>query len=196
MPNHGSDSGASPEIEPILREISRRDFLETLTKSALYTSALVSVGSTALLATPAHAKESASPYPHLTEADVEFFTAIFPAVIPQKEALGKEGIYLEALNNILAPLAVDSKARIRMLFDAITAAENRQAFTQSDKNWSEFSVQEIDEILESWRASDDSLFTLAYGVSTRFAFMAWYFIPDNQAITGYPGPPKKVVAAS
>lgn len=175
--------------------LSRRDFLGTVGKtSVMATAALYSASSIAVL-TSARSGWAAEPqFLVLRDADIRFFTALLPAVVQQANPEVDSQKFLQSLDSILAHADAETAQLIQQLVDLVTGAFTRAAMTGTFFwDWPDFDVQSVNAILESWRDSYFELPKTVYAVATRLTATAWYMIPENQQITGYKGPPKKIV---
>ncbi len=175
--------------------LSRRDFLGTVGKtSVLATATLYSASSLAVLTSTRSGWAAEPQFLILRDADIKLFGALLPAVVQQANPKVDSQKFLQSLDSILAHADAETAQLIQQLVDLVTGALTRGAMTGSlFWDWPDFDVQTVNSILESWRESYFELPKTVYAVVTRLTATAWYMVPENQQITGYKGPPKKIV---
>lgn len=169
--------------------LSRREFLSV---SLLGAAAISSASGLALIA-GSSANAQAAAYTVLREADVEYFGAMLPAVIVQADSLAARTAFLDSFDRMLIPASRHSVDAIQGLVDLLTGSLTRPLMTLSWSGWGEMDATELNAVLELWRDSRIGLRRIAYGLTTTLVRTAWYMQTDAQAISGYPGPPKKIV---
>ena len=173
--------------------LSRRDFLGA---SMMGTAAIYAGSGLALLTTSPSVRAQARELRVLRAADAAYFTAMLPAVIVQARSPEASSAFLVSIERMLAPAAPNTLGAIRDLVDLLTGSLTRPLMTLTWTDWPKMTPDQAAEILEDWRSSGFGLKRIAYALTTSLIRTAWYMQPDEQAVTGYPGSPKKIVEAS
>ena len=173
--------------------LSRRDFLGA---SMMGTAAIYAGSGLALLTTSPSARAQASGHQVLRAVDAVYFTAMLPAVIVQARSPKASSAFLGSIERMLAPASTNTLGAIRDLVDLLSGSLTRPLMTLSWTDWPKMTPDQAAEILEDWRSSSLGLKRIAYALTTSLIRTAWYMQPDEQAVTGYPGSPKKIVEAS
>lgn len=172
--------------------LSRRQFLGV---SMLGSLAIYSGSGLAALTTAREVHASTFASDLLRPVDVAYFSAVLPAVIIQAESPSATQSFLSSMERMLTPASPHTLGAIQDLVDLLTGALTRQVMTLSWTDWPDMTTEQATEVLEDWRDSSLGLKRAAYGLTTSLVRTAWYMQPGAQALSGYPGAPKKIVGA-
>lgn len=173
---------------------NRRDFIKLGVAGSAALSALG--GSVALSGrgpTP-----PATGFTRLRPADVELVRAMVPCVLRGSvDAADNAAIdpTLGSLDQTLDDLSEQVVASVQQALDLISMALTRGLVTGHGSSWEGASVADAQGALSRLRDSDTEIFNAIYAALTRLVISAWYALPQGQAATGYPGPPRKVPGA-
>ena len=154
---------------------------------------MVSGGSSlALLTAAPSARARASGYSILRPVDVTYLGAMLPAVIvqPRPEDVDE---FLTSFERMLTPASPHTLGAIQDLIDLLTGTLTRPLMTLQLADWTEMSVEQVTSVLDDWSTSGNGLKRVAYGLTTSLVRTAWYMQAEQQLVSGYPGPPKKIV---
>lgn len=165
--------------------------------SATSAAALTIGGSLAAL-TGCGKAPAASGYKVLRPGDLEFLSALAPAILVDSYpgTLGDQAQerLLKALDRLVGTLQEYSRGQLLMLFDVMQVAPLRAAMGAPWGSWSEASVADVDAFLNGWKNSGLQLKRMGYGSLCKLVAMCWYSQPETFVSSGYPGAPKKIPA--
>lgn len=134
----------------------------------------------------------------LRPEDVELLTALTPSVLAGQIGPGDTEKIKQTVHSFDVLLGDTSQIVVDLLlqaFDVLNFAPTRGLTTGQWARWSKASLQDADRALVRLRDSSIGLLNAIYAALIRMIASAYYLIPENDASTGYPGPPKKIVSA-
>ena len=97
---------------------------------------------------------------------------------------------VDGIATAVGGLSAASQQEIGELFGLLVIAPARLVLAGVSKPWSEASVADVGEFLQSWRSSRLRLLQSAYGALHDLTFGAWYGRPETWEAISYPGPPR------
>lgn len=179
---------------------SRRDFLRgtLVMPAALGTS----IGAVAWLSGCSRTPQVAEGFRVLRAQDIPMLERLLPAAVGNVVPTGPDAraTAVRAAVQSYDQLLYDTSPSIRAVFlpllDLMTMGLTRGPLFGLWKSWDEAGDADARAFLDHWAASSTSFMYGAYLGFTGLAAMAWYLDPANQVVTGYPGPPRKIVIDS
>ncbi|BAP12939.1 hypothetical protein AS19_00880 [Alcanivorax sp. NBRC 101098] len=175
------------------QEFNRRGFL----KLSAAGSAVLATGSGLALLTGCSSNDGpATGYKHFRQQDVDLLTPLVGAVLgPALTNVGasaEDG--MKAFDDLLEGGMPGTRAALFQVLDLMQLGAARWYITGTWASFADQSEQEIKQTLTEWSASERSLSRMAFKGLTQPIHMAWYVKPAAARSTGYPGPPKKIIA--
>ncbi|MCC1496921.1 Tat pathway signal protein [Alcanivorax sp. 1008] len=173
--------------------LNRRAFL----RAGLFGSALLAGGAgVASLSGCSAAKVPADGFLHLRQADIELLTPMIPVLLagalPNADADVPR--VLQRLDTLLDSPAQGGRDAIFQLYDVLQLGAFRWWTMDAWSHPGTLSAEQIDQGLASWSRKQNSFARLAFNGLCQPLTLAWYTDPEIAKGTGYPGPPRKVVA--
>ncbi len=173
--------------------INRRGFL----KLSAAGSAVLATGSGLALLTGCSSNDGpATGYKHFRQQDVDLLTPLVGAVLGS--ALSDAGATAEdgmkAFDDLLDGGMPGTRGALFQVLDLMQLGAARWYITGSWASFADQSDDELQQTLANWSASERSLSRMAFKGLTQPIYMAWYVKPTGARTTGYPGPPRNIVA--
>jgi len=180
--------------------LSRRDFLTTSFRVSAAGSVLLGLaGGTALLTGCSREAATAAGFKVLRAQDLPLVTRLLSAALADAlpaEPTAHAGATQQAVSSF-DQLLYDTSPAVRGLFlqllDLLNLGIARGPLFGLWKTWENASEADAAAVLERLAGSSVGFLRGAYNGLATMAMMAWYLEPAHQSITGYPGPPKKIV---
>lgn len=129
----------------------------------------------------------------LRQRDAALFATLLPVIIIQADGDRSRNVFLQSLDTILAQASPATLKSVRQLVDALSGVATRYVLAGTTRDWADMPAQRIDAILTGWRNSGKAIPSEIYFAVTRLTMLAWYIVPEHQGVSGYPGPPVKVI---
>ncbi|WP_111657712.1 Tat pathway signal protein [Isoalcanivorax indicus] len=179
---------------PVPGGVSRRDFI----RFSMMGSAVVASGAT--LAGVSGCSRTSTPatgYRHLRDSDLTLLRPLVPVLLAGAFVATEERVEqaLQQMDLLLDSAVAGARADLFQLLDALRIGPARWFFTGT---WRAFHRQDLDTLTQTvahWSQRDNGLARLALRAIHQPLAWAWYLTEEGARSTGYPGPPKKVVAA-
>ena len=172
-------------------ELSRRDFLRVgATASVVLAggSLFASLGGCSSPTTPA------TGFKVLRQSDIDLLKPLVPSVLASIRAQSDDVMRaLGLLDELIYAAGDHTRENLFKLYDLLQLGAARWWLTGFWSAPAKLSDAERAQALQHWSAKDSGFALLAFRGLTQPLFMAWYADTDNVAVTGYPGPPQKVV---
>ncbi|MBZ2189095.1 Tat pathway signal protein [Alcanivorax sp. JB21] len=173
---------------------SRRAFI----RFGLIGSAVVASGAT--LATVSGCASNTTPasgYRQLRDADLTLLRPLVPVLLVGAFDPTDDNIEhtLHGMDQLLDSAAPGAIADLHQLLDALQVAPMRRFFTGSWRHFGNQSTAELTETVTQWQQRNYELSRLSLRAISQPLLWAWYLTEEGARSTGYPGPPKKVLAA-
>lgn len=173
------------------KTINRRDFL----KFSAAGSAVLATGSSLALLTGCSSNEGpAKGYHHFRQQDVTLLTPLVGAVLGSAlSAVGasaEDGLH--AFDELLKGGMPGTRDAVFQVLDLMQLGAVRWYITGTWASFADQSVQQLEQTLSEWSASERTLSRMAFKGLTQPIFMAWYTQPEPSRMTGYPGPPRNL----
>lgn len=169
----------------------RRNFMKLSASGA----AALSTMSTGAWLSGCTSSEAAPGMRFLRPEDVEMLTALTPAVMAGQIGPGDTEKIKQTVGSFDELLGDTSQIVVDLLlqaFDVLNFTPTRGLTTGQWARWSKASVEDADQALARLRGSSIGLLNAIYAAVIRMIASSYYVIPENDASTGYPGPPKKL----
>jgi hypothetical protein len=172
-------------------QLKRRDVLKF---GAAGSAALATAGLAATLSGCARTPAAAQGFLFLSDADVELFRALIPAVIAgalPAEAAARDLTIAETLRRIDGGCFLagsPARGQLRQLFDLLNFRPTRALAAGVHAPWPEVDVEQASAFLARWRDSSIGLFNGGYRVLVKLVASSFYGQPVNWHLSGYPGP--------
>ncbi len=131
----------------------------------------------------------------LRPEDVELLSALTPSVMAGQVGPGDTEKIDRTVKSFDTLLGDTSQIVVDLLleaFDVLNFTPTRGLMTGQWASWSKASVQDADHALGRLRDSSIELLNAIYAALIRMIASSYYLIPEYDASTGYPGPPKKI----
>jgi hypothetical protein len=173
--------------------LNRRAFL----RAGLFGSALLAGGAgVASLSGCSTAKVPADGFLHLRQADIELLTPMIPALLAGALPNGDADVprVLQRLDILLDSPAQGGRDAIFQLYDVLQLGAFRWWTMDAWSHPNTLSTEQIDQGLARWSRKQNSFARLAFNGLCQPLTLAWYTDPEIAKGTGYPGPPRKVIA--
>jgi hypothetical protein len=177
------------------RELSRRDFLKV---GAGFSAALAFAG---VLGGCGEAdKPPAKTFVFLRHGDIDLFSALAPAVVPDLgrlvagERSARLGDVLHRLDATCSALDSGNQQELRKLLDLLAVAPLRYILTRVG-GWNEASPDTVQAFLERWRGSRFATLNAGGNVLVKLVATSYYGLPATWPASGYPGPLARVYTA-
>ncbi len=173
--------------------INRRGFL----KLGAFGSAMLATGSgLALLSGCASNDGPATGYRYFRQQDIELLTSLVGVVmgpaLAAVNASAEDG--MKAYDDLLEGAMPGTRATLFQLLDLLQLGAARWFLTGTWASFAEQSDEQLQQTLADWSAKENSIARMALKGLTQPMHMAWYVKPEAARSTGYPGPPKKILA--
>lgn len=173
--------------------INRRGVL----KLGAFGTAMLATGSSLALLTGCSSNDGpAEGYRYFRQQDVELLTPLVGAVLaPSLAAVGasaEDG--MKAFDNLLEGGMPGTRKALFDVLDLMQMGAARWFITGTWAHFAEQSDEQLQQTLSNWSLSERSLSRMAFKGITQPILMAWYVEPASRPVTGYPGPPQKIIA--
>lgn len=173
----------------------RRSFI----KLGLASGATLSAASTfsVLSGCSSAPNKPANNFLNLRESDIALLKIWVPVIIvPEARPNGDDDVdrIIERLDNILDSAIDDARKQLLELFDLLQLGLARRWLFGTWQAPETLSFEERTEAIKHWQAKESVLARTAFQAVTNAIMMSWYSDPQAAIDTGYPGPPKKIVA--
>ncbi|PHR64818.1 twin-arginine translocation signal domain-containing protein [Alcanivorax sp.] len=173
--------------------INRRGFL----KLSAAGSAVLATGSGLALLTGCSSNDGPAPgYKHFRQQDVDLLTPLVGAVLGSAltdvGATAEDG--MKAFDDLLDGGMPGTRGALFQVLDLMQLGAARWYITGTWASFADQSEAELTQTLTEWAASERGLSRMAFKGLTQPIYMAWYVKPEAAHSTGYPGPPRKIVA--
>jgi hypothetical protein len=179
--------------------LSRRDFLKV---GAGFSAALACAGVLGGLSGCGEAAKSpAKGFGFLRESDLELFSALAPAVVPDLAQLAAEarsarlGDVLHKLDGTCSALGTHSRQELRKLLDLLAIGPLRYLLTGVGA-WNEAGIETLQAFLVRWRGSRFATLNAGGNVLVKLTSTSYYKLPATWPASGYPGPLAQVYQAA
>lgn len=173
--------------------LNRREFL----RAGMFGSALLAGGAgVALLSGCSSSKVAADGFLHLRPADLELLTPLVPLLLAGALPNGDADVAraLQRLDTLLDGPAPATRDALFQLYDVLQLGPFRWWTMDAWAHPAKLSNEQIDQGLANWSRKQNSFARLAFNGLCQPLTLAWYTDPDVAKSTGYPGPPRKVIA--
>ncbi|MAY01047.1 MAG: hypothetical protein CMI08_17935 [Oceanospirillaceae bacterium] len=178
----------------MLKTTTRRGFMQLSTASA----ALLTLAGTAAGLSGCSKQPAAEGYRLLRQGDIELLSALAPVILadgyPGQLGAQAETRLMQALDNLIGTLQEYSRSQLMLLLDVLQVAPIRSVMGAQWRSWTAASEEDINDFLNDWKNSSLQLKRMGYGSLCKLLTMCWYMQPETFAVSGYPGPPKKIPA--
>ena len=175
-------------------ETSRRGFLKLGTAG---TAALTLGAGVASLTGCSRQPMTDAGFRILTASDVEFLSALAPVILTDSAypgPLGDKGRdrLLHGLDEVLLTLQKHAQEQLQLAFMLMGSPVTRVVSDAPLSSWADASREDAEHFLNAWKTSLLPIKRMGYAGICKLFEMVWYAQPENFALTGYPGPPKKI----
>ncbi|MZR63135.1 twin-arginine translocation signal domain-containing protein [Alcanivorax sp. DP30] len=173
--------------------INRRGFL----KLGAAGSALLATGSGLTLLSGCSSNDGpAEGYRYFRQQDVDLLTPLVGAVMgPALAAAGATAADgMKAYDDLLEGAMPGTRATLFQILDLMQLGAARWFLTGTWAHFADQSDEELQQTLADWSAKENGIARMAFKGLTQPMHMAWYVKPEAASTTGYPGPPKRVIA--
>jgi hypothetical protein len=168
--------------------LTRRDFLKV---GAGFSAALVCA--TVIGGCGGAPKSPAKSFGFLRETDLELFSALVPAVVPELAQLAaaergaRLGDTLHKLDASCAALDSGNQQELRKLLDLLAIAPLRYLLAGVGA-WNAASAEMLQAFLARWRGSRFATLNAGGNVLVKLIATSYYGLPASWPASGYPGP--------
>lgn len=173
--------------------LNRREFLRT----GLFGSALLVGGASIASLSGCSSRQSAADgFLHLRPADIEMLSALVPVLLAGALPNGDADVprVLQRLDTLLDSPAPGSREALLQLYDVLQIGAFRWWTMGVWTHPAKLSNEQIDQGFANWSSKQNSFARLAFNGLSQPLTMAWYTDAEIAKSTGYPGPPRKVIA--
>lgn len=181
---------------------SRRDFLRhSLQVSATGALVLGLAGTAATLTGCSREAATAQGYKVIRPQNIPLLERLLPAALagalpPDPAArAGATQTAVRLFDQLLYDTSPPVRAAFLQILDLLDLGLVRGPVLGVWKTWAEAGEADAAAVLDQLAGSSVGLLRGIYNGLTTMAGMSWYLEPAHQAVSRYPGPPKKIVAA-
>lgn len=133
----------------------------------------------------------------LSQNDLDFLSALAPAILSESAYPGPLGEgarerLLRGLDQVMVTLQHYSRRQMQLAFTLMGYPVTRLFADAPLKSWAEATDVDAEQFLSGWKDSALPIKRMGYAGLCKLFAMVWYAQPENFALSGYPGPPKKI----
>lgn len=187
--------------DPVAGQFNRRDFLGHSFRFTLAGGAALGLaGSLSLLSGCSREPAVAQGFRVLRAQDVTLLSRLLPAILdgalPDAGKARADAVdwTVHSFDQLLADTSNTGRTVFLQVLDLLDLGIARGPVFGLWKPWAEASEADGAAVIERLSASGIGLLRGVYNGLCAMATMAWYLEPAHQGVTGYPGPPRKVIA--
>jgi hypothetical protein len=179
--------------------LSRRDFLKV---GAGFSAALACASALSVLGGCSDAAKSpAKSFGFLRDADIDLFSALAPAVVPDLAQLNagersaRLGDVLHKVDGTCSALDLGSQQELRKLLDLLAIAPLRYLLAGVGA-WNRASIDRLQNFLARWRGSRFATLNAGGNVLVKLISTSYYVLPATWQASAYPGPLERLYRAA
>lgn len=172
---------------------TRRGFMQLSASSA----AALTVGASFVSLSGCSKVPAAAGFKTLRPGDIEFLSAIAPVILngsyPGPLGNKAEERLMHSLDRLIGTLQEYARSQLVLMLNMMQYPPIRIFAGARWKDWNEMSHADIEAFLDEWKLSLIELKRMGYGSLCKLFAICWYREPENFALSGYPGMPKRVI---